>query len=50
MRSNTCDSGSTESAVSPGPTEKSLSASTTFETRLAWVRITPFGVPVVPDV
>ncbi len=50
IRSKTCESGKTESAMSPPSQSSSSLTSTMFETRFECVSITPFGSPVVPDV
>ena len=49
-RSNPCDSGSTDNAESFPPNAKWFDESIKFETMFAFVNITPFGSPVVPDV
>ncbi len=51
VRSKLWHRGRNDSATSSGPRMgMAFAPARTFETRLPWVSITPFGSPVVPEV
>jgi len=50
MRSRTWDRGRNDSTVSLSENARISEAAWMLESRLAWVRMTPLGTPVVPEV